>query len=96
MNLLKSFIEFFGTYIAFLIVLYVALKHPKYIAIGVAIAFFIPVFLFSKISANFNPVATLIFVLKKKQPKSDLISLVIPQLLAGFAVFETFKILKIH
>lgn len=91
MNLNKSLAEFFGTYIAFMIIYYVATKHPNYIAIGVGLAFFMSVSLFSKISANFNPVATLLFVLEKKQPTSDLITLVIPQLLAGYAVFLTFK-----
>lgn len=94
MDFLKSLVEFVGTYIAFIIIYYTAIKQPKYIALGAGIAFFITVFLFSKISANFNPVATLIFVLEKKQPASDLITLVIPQLLAGFAVVETFKYIK--
>lgn len=94
MDILKSLVEFVGTYIAFIMIYYVATKHPKYIAVGVSYAFFIVVLLFSKISANFNPVATLIFVLEKKQPMSDLITLVIPQLLAGVAVVQTFKYIK--
>mgnify|MGYP001584528209 FL=1 len=91
MNFNKSLIEFIGTYIAFIIIYYTSINHPKYIAIGVGLAFFLTVSLFSKISANFNPVATLVFVLEKKQPYTDLITLVIPQLLAGFAVVQTFK-----
>ena len=91
MNLNKCLCEFFGTYIAFMIIYYFATKHPNYIAIGVGFAFFLSTLLFSKISANFNPVATLLFVLEKKQPPSDLITLVIPQLLAGYAVFLTYK-----
>lgn len=76
-----------------MIIYYTATKHPKYIAVGVGFAFFITVLLFSKISANVNPVATLIFVLEKKQPQSNLI-FVISQLLAGLAVVETFKYIK--
>lgn len=94
MNILKSLVEFLGTYIAFMIIYYTATKHPKYIALGAGFAFFITVLMFSKISANFNPVSTLIFVLEKRQPASDLITLVIPQLLAGFAVVKTFKHIK--
>lgn len=91
MNFNKSLVEFIGTYMSFMIIYYTAINHPKYISIGVGLAFFITVSLFSKISANFNPVATLVFVLAKKQPYTDLITLVIPQLLAGFAVVQTFK-----
>ena len=94
MDILKILVEFVGTYMAFSIIQYTAIKHPKYIAFGVGFALFITVLLFSKISANFNPVATLIFVLEKKQPKSNLITFVISQLLAGFAVVETFKYIK--
>ena len=94
MDLSKILAEFVGTYIAFMIIYYTASKYPKYIAFGVGFAFFITVLLFSKISANFNPVATLIFVLEKKQPRSDLVTFVISQLLAGFAVVETFKYIK--
>ena len=35
--------------------------------------------------------STLLFVLEKKQPTSDLITLVNPQLLAGYSVFLTLK-----
>ena len=94
MDSLKSLVEFVGTYISFMIIYYTANKYPKYIAFGVGFAFFVTVGLFSGISGNFNPVATLIFVLAKKQPQSDLITLVIPQLLAGWAVVETFKFIK--
>jgi glycerol uptake facilitator-like aquaporin len=79
---------------AFMIIYYTATKHPKYIAVGVGFAFFIPVLLFSKISTNVNPVATLIFVLEKKQPPSNLITFVISQLLAGLDMVETFKYIK--
>ena len=91
MNLSKSLSEFLGTYIAFMIIYYIATKHKNYLAIGVGFTFFMCVLLFSRISSNFNPVATLIFVLSKKQPPSDLVTLVIPQLLAGYAVFLTYK-----
>jgi glycerol uptake facilitator-like aquaporin len=94
MDFLKSLVEFLGTYLAFMVIYYFATRHPKYIAPAVGFAFGSVVFLFSKISADFNPVATLIFVLEKKQPVSDLITLVIPQLLAGLAVVETFKHIK--
>jgi hypothetical protein len=75
MDFLKSLVEFLGTYLAFMIIYYFATHHPKYIALAVGFAFGSVVFLFSKISADFNPVATLIFVLEKKQPVSDLITL---------------------
>ena len=94
MDILKILVKFVGTYMVFMIIYYTATKHPKYIAVGVGFAFFITVLLFSKISANFNPVATLIFVLEKKQPPSNLITFVISQLLAGLAVVETFKYIK--
>jgi glycerol uptake facilitator-like aquaporin len=77
-----------------MVVYYFATRHSKYIALAVGFAFGSVVFLFSKISADFNPVATVIFVLEKKQSICDLITLVIPQLLAGLAVVESFKHIK--
>jgi uncharacterized membrane protein YobD (UPF0266 family) len=59
----KSLVEFLRTYLAFMVIYYFATRHPKYIALAIGFAFGSVVFLFSKISADFNPVATLIFVL---------------------------------
>lgn len=91
MDLSKSLVEFFGTYLALLAILYASNKYSKYIAIVVGLAFSLVVFLFSDISANFNPAITLMMVLAKKQPQIDLIILVIPQLLAAYFVFLTYK-----
>ena len=94
MDLTKSLVEFLGTYLALFAIFYGANNYPKYIAFIVGIAFTVVVYLFSDISANFNPAVTLMFVCAKKQPQSDLITLVIPQLLAGYSAFLTYKLIK--
>ena len=94
MDSLKIVVEFFGTYLALFAILYTANKYPKYVHLVVGLAFGILVFLFSDISANFNPAITLMMVIAKKQPKTDLASLVIAQLIAAWAAFETFKFIK--
>ena len=94
MDLTKSFVEFLGTYLALFAILYTANKYPKYVALVVGLAFATVVFLFQDISANFNPAVTLMMVSAKKQPQSDLITLVIPQLFAGYLAFLTYRFIK--
>tara|TARA_Y100001980_G_C14503698_1_gene279443 strand:- start:91 stop:375 length:285 start_codon:yes stop_codon:yes gene_type:complete len=94
MNINKSLVEFLGTYIALFLIYYSANKFPKYIAPVVGFAFFIVVFLFSEISGNFNPAITFMFVCAKKQPKTDLVTLVIPQLLGAYLALCTFKFIN--
>jgi|TARA_B100001093_G_C26824183_1_gene1013276 glycerol uptake facilitator-like aquaporin len=94
MDLTKSLVEFLGTYLALFAILYTANKYPKYVSLVVGIAFATVVFLFQDISANFNPAVTLMMVSAKKQPGSDLITLVVPQLLAGYLAFLTYKFIK--
>ena len=94
MDAFKSVVEFLGTYLALFAILYTANKYPKYVHYVVGLAFGIVVFLFSDISANFNPAITLMMVIAKKQPTSDLVTLVIAQLIAAWAAFETFKFVK--
>ena len=91
MDALKMFVEFVGTSLSFMLIYFTYIRYPNYTALAAGLAFFITIEVFSSISANLNPVATLIFVLANEQPKSDLVTLVIPQLLAGWAVIETFK-----
>ena len=94
MNINKSLVEFLGTYISLFIIFYTANKYPKYIAPVVGLAFFTVVFLFSEISANFNPAVTFMFVCANKQPKTDLVTLVIPQLFGAYLALCTFKFIK--
>ena len=91
--MLKSLVEFLGTYFALTSIYYTANKHPKYVALVVALAFGIAVYLLGDISGNFNPAVTLMFILAKKQPISDLFYLIIPQLIAAFAAVNTYKFL---
>ena len=91
--MLKSFIEFLGTYFALTAIFYTANKHPKYVSLVVGLAFGIAVYILGDISGNFNPAITLMFVLAKKQPVSDLFSLIIPQLLGSVAALNTYKFL---
>ena len=94
MNFKKSLVEFVGTYMALLAIILAATNIPKYISIVVGLAFFIVVFLFQDISANFNPAVTLMLVYLKKQPLTDLLTLVIPQILASLAAAQTFILMK--
>jgi glycerol uptake facilitator-like aquaporin len=94
MNFQKSLVEFIGTYLALVAIILAATNIPKNVSIVVGLAFFIVVFLFQDISANFNPAVTLMFVSLKKQPVTDLITLIIPQLLAGLAAAQTFVLIK--
>ena len=94
MNFLKSLVEFVGTYVALVVIILAATNTPKYVPLVVGLVFFIVVFLFQHISANFNPAVTLMFVSLKKQPVTDLITLIIPQLLAGLAAAQTFVLIK--
>lgn len=94
MNINKSLVEFLGTYISLFIIFYSSNKYPKYIAPIVGLAFFIVVFIFSDISSNFNPAITFMLVCAKKQPKSDLLTLVIPQLLAAYFALLTYKFIN--
>ena len=94
MDLTKSLVEFLGTYLALFVILYAANNYPKYVPLVVGLAFTIVVYLFSDISANFNPAVTFMFVSAKMQPQSDLVMLIIPQLLAGYFAFLTNKFIK--
>ena len=85
----KLFAEFFGTYIFLLSIIITG--NP--LIIGLTLAF--AIYILGGISGgNFNPAATVMLVIAKKQPKSDLIPYIIFQLLAAFAAFETYKLLK--
>ena len=95
MNLEKSVVEFVGTYLALLAIVLAATKIPKYVSLVVGLAFFIVVFIFQDISANFNPAITVMLVALKKQPTMDLLTIVLPQVFAGLAVGQTFKMLKL-
>ena len=94
MDMTKSLVEFLGTYLVLFSILYTANNYPKYVHLVVGLSFAVVVYLFSDISANFNPAVTLMMVSAKKQPKTDLITLVIPQLLAGYSAFLTYKLIK--
>tara|TARA_B100000963_G_C22343524_1_gene544024 strand:+ start:334 stop:621 length:288 start_codon:yes stop_codon:yes gene_type:complete len=95
MSLEKSVVEFVGTYLALLAIIIAATKIPKYVSLVVGLAFFIVVFIFQDISANFNPAVTLMLVSLRKQPAMDLLTVILPQLFAGLAVAQTFKLLKL-
>lgn len=95
MSLEKSVVEFVGTYLALLAIIIAATKIPKYVSLVVGLAFFIVVFIFQDISANFNPAVTLMLVSLRKQPTMDLLTVILPQLFAGLAVAQTFKLLKL-
>ena len=89
MNLNKSLAEFLGTYIFLFVIIY--LGNPW--AIGLALT--IVILLFGKISGgNFNPAVTVMMVLAKKEPLSELIPYILAQLLGAFAAFKTFTLLK--
>lgn len=88
--IMKSLIEFIGTYLALVAIILAATNIPKYVSLVVGLSFFTVVFLFKNISANFNPAVTLMFVFLKKQPITDLLILIIAQLLAGLAAAQTF------
>lgn len=92
-NLNRSFIEFLGTYIALLVILYTSIKMPNYISLAVGLSFGILVFIFNNISANFNPAITLMFILNNKYHINDVIYLIVPQLLAAWFVIITYKYL---
>lgn len=94
MNINKSLVEFFGTYLALFAILYTVNNYPKYVFLVVGLAFALVVYLFSDISANFNPAITLMMVAAKKQQPQDLITLIIPQLLGGYFAFLTYKFVK--
>lgn len=90
----KILVEFLGTYIALFSIFYAANKMPKYVPLVVGLSFGILVYMFSDISANFNPAVTLMFVLGKKQPTSDLVYLVLAQILASKLALLTFRFIK--
>jgi len=94
MDLTKSLVEFLGTYLALFSILYSVNNYPKYVPLVVGLSFAVVVYLFSDISANFNPAITLMMVSAKKQPHYDLITLVVPQLMAGYLAFLTYKFIK--
>ena len=77
MSLEKSVVEFVGTYLALLAIIIAATKIPKYVSLVVGLAFFIVVFIFQDISANFNPAVTLMLVSLRKQPAMDLLTVIL-------------------
>tara|TARA_Y100000816_G_C25901379_1_gene470206 strand:+ start:160 stop:444 length:285 start_codon:yes stop_codon:yes gene_type:complete len=94
MKIIKSLVEFLGTYIALFSIIFTANKYPNYIPFVVGLSFASVVYLFSDITSNFNPAITLMMVLAKKQPLSDLVILIIPQLLAAYFAYLTFNFIK--
>tara|TARA_X000000950_G_C13672544_1_gene560545 strand:- start:89 stop:373 length:285 start_codon:yes stop_codon:yes gene_type:complete len=94
MNATKSLVEFLGTYIALSAILYTSKNYPKYAPIVDATSFAFVIFLFSTISANFNPAITLMMVIEQKQPFHDIFTLIIPQLLGGYLAYLTNKFIK--
>jgi aquaporin Z len=91
MKIGKSVAEFLGTYIFLFVILLTGCGW----SIGLTLS--IMIYLFGKISGgNFNPAVTIMMVLGKKQPKSDLVSYIIAQILGGVAALYTYKLLKSH
>lgn len=89
MNLNKSLVEFLGTYI-FLVVI---ITTGNALAIGLTLSAVI--YLLGSISGgNFNPAVTVMLVLGKKQPLSELVPYIVAQLLGALAALQTYKLLK--
>jgi len=80
--------EFLGTYVF----LFVIIATGNAWAIGLTLALVI-LFLGKTSGGNFNPAVTVMMVLGKKQPMSDLVPYVVAQLLAGFSALQTYKLL---
>jgi aquaporin Z len=91
MYLNKILAEFFGTYIFLLVIICTGNAW----AIGLILALAI-IFLGKTSGGNFNPAVTVMMVLGKKQPISDLAPYIIAQLFAGFVALQTCNLLKSH
>jgi glycerol uptake facilitator-like aquaporin len=79
-------VEYLGT----VFFLYVIIATGNPLAIGAALA--LAIYLGGPISGgNFNPAATILLVLSKKEPMSALIPYLIAQIAAALTVYELYK-----
>ena len=89
MKLNKSLAEFLGTYVFLFVIIYFGDAW----AIGLTLTLMI--LLLGKISGgNFNPAVTLMMVLGKKQPMSELLPYILAQSLGAVAALQTYRFLK--
>ena len=89
MDIIELFAEFIGTYI-FLLIIIITEN-----AILIGITAFLSIKIFGGISGgNLNPAVTIMLVLAKKQPVSQLVPYLMAQFLAAIAAFQTYKYLK--
>ena len=91
MALLNKFlVEFLGTFIF----LFSIIATGNAVFIGLTLALLI--LTLGKVSGgNFNPAVTIMMVLGKKQPTSDLAPYIIAQILGGVSALHTYKLLKL-
>ena len=89
MKLSKSLAEFLGTYFFLFVIIYTG--NAWFIGLALTVV----ILVFGKMSGgNFNPAVTLMMVLGKKQPKSELLPYLFAQSLGALAALQTYKFLK--
>ena len=89
MRLNKALAEFLGTYGFLSVIIFTGNAW----LIGLALT--VMILVFGKFSGgNFNPAVTLMMVLGKKQPMSELLPYLFAQSLGALAALQTYKLLK--
>jgi len=85
----KNLVEFFGTYLFLLVIIFTGDRFAIAATLGLLIHFF------GSISGgNFNPAVTVMMTIAKKQPYSDLLPYVLLQLFAGYLAYITYSYYK--
>jgi glycerol uptake facilitator-like aquaporin len=94
----RFLVEFIGTYIMCLIFILYANNYKSKNLVNtlfiVGLATFIPTILLYKISYDFNPSFTLMFWLDGKRTNIELVTFISSQLFAGWAAYETTKLIN--
>ena len=89
MQLNKALAEFLGTYVFLSVIIFTGNAW----LIGLALT--VMILVFGKLSGgNFNPAVTLMMVLGKKQPRSELLPYLLAQSLGAVAALQTYRFLK--
>tara|TARA_B110000967_G_scaffold209873_1_gene268233 strand:+ start:7228 stop:7524 length:297 start_codon:yes stop_codon:yes gene_type:complete len=85
----RNLVEFVGTYLFLLVVILTGDRFAIAATLGLLIHFF------GSISGgNFNPAVTIMMVMAKKQPYTDLIPYIILQILGGCLAYQTYSFLS--
>lgn len=85
----KNLVEFFGTYLFLLVIIFTGDRFAIAATLGLLIHFF------GSISGgNFNPAVTVMMTIAKKQPLSDLLPYISLQVFAGYLAYITYSYYK--